>query len=70
MYFVNYASFPLVPVNAKTLAAAKRAATQNCIFQGQTVRVFEGASEESAQLVAYRAADPIDMNVKGQWVEV
>ncbi len=68
MYFVNYASTKIVPVNAKTLAAAKRAATQNCIFQGQTVRVFEGDSEESARLVAYRAADPINMNITGRWV--
>lgn len=71
MYFVNYANTQLVPVvNAKTLAAAKRAATRNCIFQAQTVNVFEGETEDSAVLVAYRNADPINANSKGKWVEV
>jgi hypothetical protein len=69
MYFFNYASTKLVSTNATTLASAKRAAARNCIFQGQTTRVFEGSDAETAIEVARREADPINMNKVGKWVE-
>lgn len=69
MYFVNYASTKLVSTNATTLASAKRAASRNCIFQGQTICVFKGNGAENAIEVARRSADPINMNDKGKWIE-
>lgn len=70
MYFVNYASTQLVQTNAKTLSGAKRAARNNCIFQGQTIRIFMGSSAETAVEIARRYADPIDMNLAGEWEEL
>ena len=67
MYFVNYASTTPVPTNATTLASAKRAANRNCIFQGQTIRVFEGSDAETAVEVARCEADPINMNIRHGW---
>jgi hypothetical protein len=65
MYTVSYAGTAPVAVKAKTLAGAKRAASANCPFQGQTLKVFRDGN-----LVAIRAADPIDMNNTGEWENV
>lgn len=68
MYFVNYAQTKMVSTAANTLASAKRAAQRNCIFQGQTLRIFEGPDAETAIEVACREADPINMSAAGKWV--
>lgn len=70
MYFVSYAGTKPVPVNAKSLAGAKRAASQNCIFQGQTLHVFAGEDAGKAVEVARKAADPINMRVVGKWIDL
>lgn len=70
MYFINYAETEIIPTTAKTLESAKRAASENCLFEGQTVRVFEGSDPRCAILVAVKYADPINMGKRAPWVEV
>lgn len=55
------------PTRARTLAAAKRAAKRDQMFQGTSIFVATQDSDGKFVVVAQRAADPINMNRTGQW---
>ena len=59
-YFTQYAGTKWQETKAKTLSAAKRAASANCIFQGQTLQVGV-CDEQKGEIatVAVRHCDPI-----------
>lgn len=56
-------------IKATSLAGAKRAASQNQMFQGTAVFVGMRQGEEIVA-VAVKRADPINMNIKGTWQDI
>ena len=70
-YYVSYSNARPIATGATTLASAKRAATSNCCFQGQTLWV-EQKSPYNGKLfaVAVKRDDPINMSGRGKWEDV
>ena len=70
-YYVSYSNARQIATGATTLAGAKRAATANCCFQGQTLWV-EQKSPYNGKLfaVAVRRDNPINISGRGKWEDV
>lgn len=66
-YYTQYAGTKWQETKAKTLSGAKRAASANCLFQGQTLRVgLYDAQKDDIVTVAVRHCDPITQ-VSQKW---
>ena len=67
-YYVSYSNARPIATGATTLAGAKRAATANCCFQGQTLWV-EQKSPYNGKLFAV-AVKRDNMRGRGKWEDV
>lgn len=56
-----------LPTNARTLSAAKQAATRMQMFQGTSLHVAEKDAAGEFHVVSVRRADAINMNKPGEW---
>jgi hypothetical protein len=58
-----------IPTKAKSLAAAKRIAARNQLFQG-TVLIVGEADGDSIDVKSVRECDPIDMGLVYRWTDI
>ena len=69
-YYVSYEGTKPVHTNAKTLAGAKRLASQFCIYQGVSLYVHEKGEYGDFVTVAAKYADPLNMNKVQPWQDL
>lgn len=69
MYFISENSGSWKKTAAKTLAAAKRAATRAQVFQGTDIWVGEQNDDEIVTVAKKLHRDALDMNATGSWQE-
>lgn len=70
LFFVQYGLTDWMPTKAQSLSGAKRAASDRCLFQGQTLRVgVYDAQAERVVAIAVKPCDPITL-VSQKWQDI